>query len=67
MFDNRPEKQRGPLRKLYTLMVSVYNNESTPQDIATEKKMLRNTLRGMGVLSLPFSLNHKKFEPDQTT
>jgi len=67
MFDDRPEEQRRPMRQLYALMVDVYNGDRTKQDVQVEKNRLRTTLRGMGVLSLPFSLNYKKFEPDQTT
>jgi len=56
MFNNYSEEKRKPLTELYNLML----NGDT--DLA-RKKQLKSALRSMGLLSLPFSLNKRKFKP----
>lgn len=51
-----PEDKRKPLTELYNLMLD------GDKDL-TRKKQLKSELRNMGLLSLPFSLNKKKFKP----
>ena len=59
MFNEYLEAARKPLRELYQLMLVGRLDE----DQKRRKKTLCHQLRNMGLLSLPFSLSPKKFQP----
>jgi len=59
MFKNYQEPARKPLEELYQLMLVGKLNGVQRQ----KKKTLRRQLRNIGLLSLPFSLNQKRFRP----
>jgi hypothetical protein len=52
---------RGPMRQLYEVMVGVKEKGRKDEDDKQKIRSLRTQLRGIGVLSMPFSLNIKKF------
>jgi len=58
-YISEPEKRQA-LLDLYALMLETRGKKMTPNQKAS-KKVLKDALRGMGMLSLPFSCNPKKF------
>lgn len=65
MFNQHGPGKAPDLQELYDLMLALYDKTISKFDAAqvARKKILRQNLRGAGMLSLPFSLNCKKFKP----
>lgn len=62
MFNNYPDNVRGTLKKLYGLMEKVGGGYKMTAKDKREKSNARRELRSTGILSLPFSLNPKRWK-----
>ena len=62
-WKNVREDAKPTMQQLYTVMVSAFENGKKTEEHKTQIKAFKERLRNIGVLSLPFSLNLKKFKP----